>query len=109
MAIHHHPIMEHFDRVAAGAREQEGQQPMHHAGNTRQNHAAAEERRGTHVLDICLADGSWVIGEEGHGRGLQGSLVVDQTLPRFGRNGFAIYPNFRPIIGNIFLILLELW
>jgi hypothetical protein len=77
MAVHHHAIMQYFDGPPTGVGEQEGKQAMQHAGNTGQNHTAAEEAGGTHMLDIGLADGSGMIGEQRHG---EASIWPERSL-----------------------------
>jgi hypothetical protein len=43
---------------------------MQHAGKPGQDHAAAEEAGRAHMLDIGLADGSGMSGEQRHGKAL---------------------------------------
>jgi hypothetical protein len=52
------------DGAAAGAGEEEGQQPVQETGHPAQNHAQAEASGRLEMLAIGLADGGRMIGEE---------------------------------------------
>jgi len=56
--------MQARDGVAAGAGEEEGQQPVQKTGDPAQDHAQAEAPGHLEMLAIGLADGGRMIGEE---------------------------------------------
>ena len=60
----HHPLVQERDGAAAGAGEQEGQQPVQETGDPAQDHAEAKAPRRLEMLAIGLADGGRMIGEE---------------------------------------------
>ena len=70
--------MELLNRLTSGAHENEGQHGVQHAGQTCQNHPAAETPRAQHVLSVGFAYRRGVFSEraaqvhEGHAIGEAG-------------------------------------
>src|SRR5262249_40632857 len=65
-----HRTMQFEDRAAAGALEEEREDPVHHAGKPGDDHAAADAGGESEMLTVGLTDSRRMAGElleEGHG------------------------------------------
>lgn len=56
--------MQPADAFGGGGNEQEGQDGMHEAGETRPEQTGSERRRASQMLTIALTDRGGVIGEQ---------------------------------------------
>ena len=65
--VYDHPVMKIGDNPAAGGFEQERQQAMHQAAQRCSKQLARECECAQHMLQIALADGLWMLGEQFHG------------------------------------------
>ena len=67
--------------VAAGLYEQEWKDAVQQAGDARQDHAASEPARASHVLQIGLTHGKGVVDEEPVDHGGLANLAVPHSNP----------------------------
>ena len=67
VAIHHHPVVEPADDLAAGALEEEREHGMGETGQAAQEHARGETECMAGVLEVVLADPVQMSAEVFHG------------------------------------------
>lgn len=83
----HHAMMQIFDAAAPGAFKEKRKNSVQQAGESGNDHPAAETKRHAHMLNIALADARWMLSESAFDHGAEVPVYDSQWAAFYARKG----------------------